>query len=286
LAEKAVFRFVPEAATRVADLSTGTAHIVTEIPVDQVGEVEASGNLALSSPILGTAFVRIATDTPPFDDPLVGQALNHAIDVQAIAGALVGEGATRLASVFPDPRGLGFDPSIEPFTYDPDRARELLSEAGYADGFEAAIEIVSGSRVDVVESMVAYLAEVGIQLSIVSSDLAAFNQGWPDEAAPPLRYATWRPFYDPQSFLQLVIDSIGYLSRYTNPDADALVREGSQAATNEERQAVYSELGRELQEFPAAIYLWNLVSTYGISGELTSWEPRGDEYVVPVTGLN
>lgn len=283
LAERAVFRFVPEAATRVADLSTGAAHIVTDVPADQLPEVEASGNLAVSSPILGTALVRIATDVAPFDNPLVGQALNHAVDVQAIADALVGEGSNRIASIFPDARGLGFNPSLEPFAYDPDRARELLTEAGYADGLDAEIETVTGSRVDIVESIVAYLADVGIRLSIVTSDLAAFNQGWADDTAPALRYATWRPFYDPQTFLQLVINSEGFLSRYANPDADALIAEGAQASTNEERQALYEELGRELQEIPAAIYLWNLVSNYGVSPDLTGWQPRGDEYVLPVS---
>lgn len=284
LAERVVFRFVPEAATRVADLSTGAAQIVTDVPSDQIAEIETSGNVALSAPILGTAFVRIATDVAPFDDPRVGQALNHAIDVQAIADALVGEGARRIASVFPDPRGLGFNEALQPFAYDPDKARALLAEAGYADGFEAQIETVSGSRIDVVEAIVGYLAEVGVRLSIVTSDLAAFNQGWPDEAAPPLRYATWRPFYDPQTFLQLVIASEGYLSRYTNPDADALVQEGATSPDNEDRQAVYETLGEELQRFPAAIYLWNLISTYGVASDLEGWEPRGDEYVLPVSG--
>jgi peptide/nickel transport system substrate-binding protein len=282
LAEQAIFRFVPEAATRVADLSTGAAHIVADVPTDLIPEVEAAGHTALTAPILGTAFVRIATDAEPFDDPRIGQALNHAIDVQAIADALVGEGARRLSSVFPDPRGIGFDPSLDPFPYDPDRARELLSEAGYADGFDAEIEIVAGSRVDVVESIVAYLADVGVRLSIVSSDLASFNQGWPDGSAPPLRYATWRPMYDPQSYLRLLIDSEGFLSRYINPAADELVRQGAVEPDPEKRADIYHDLGRELQAFPAAIYLWNLISTNGVSKDVVGWSPRGDEYIVPV----
>lgn len=282
MAERVVFRFVPEAATRVADLSTGAAHIIAEVPVDQIEAVEASGHVALSSPILGTAFVRIATGVEPFDDPRVNQALNHAVDVQAIADALVGEGANRLGSIFPDPRGLGFDESLEPFAYDPERARELLAEAGYPDGFDAEFEMVAGSRSDVVESIVAYLAEVGVRISIVSSELAAFNQGWPDESAPPLRYATWRPFYDPQSFLSLVIHRDGFLSRYENPVVADLIDDGSVAPSPEEREAIYHELGRELQANPAAIYLWNLVSTYGVNSEVTGWRPRGDEYIIPV----
>lgn len=286
LAEKVIYRFVPEAATRVADLATGAAHIVADIPADQIAAIEASGNVALTAPILGTAFVRIATDAAPFDDPRVGQALNLAVDVQAIAEALVGENANRLASVFPDPRGLGFDESLEPFAFDPDRARELLAEAGYADGFDAEIETVSGTRVDVVESIVAYLADVGVRLSIVSSDLAAFNQGWPDEGAPQLRYATWRPMYDPHTFLQLVIEPDGFLSRYTNTAAGDLVRKGAVAPGDEERERLYQDLGRELQDVPAAIYLWNLVSTVGINSGLSGWTLRGDEYVLPVRSAN
>jgi len=282
LAERVVFRFVPEAATRVADLATGAAHIIAEVPADQIDAVESSGHVALSAPILGTAFVRIATGVEPFDDPRVNRALNHAVDVQAIADALVGEGANRLASVFPDPRGLGFDESLEPFTYDPDRARELLAEAGFEDGFDAEFEMVAGSRSDVVESIVAYFGDVGVRVSIVSSELAAFNQGWPDDSAPPLRYATWRPFYDPQSFLGLVIHRDGFLSRYENPVAAELIDDGSVAPSAEERAAIYHELGRELQENPAAIYLWNLVSTYGVNRDVTGWRPRGDEYIIPV----
>jgi peptide/nickel transport system substrate-binding protein len=282
LAERVVFRFVPEATTRVADLSTGAAHIVAEIPTDQIVAIQQAGHTALSEPILGTAFVRIATGVAPFDDSRVCQAINHAVDVQTIADALVGEGAHRLAGIFPDPRGLGFDGSLQPFSFDPDRARTLLADAGLADGFDTEIEIVAGSRSDVVESIVAYLADVGVRLSIVTSELAAFNQGWPDDTAPPLRYATWRPFYDPQSFLRLVIDSDGFLSRYENPAADELVRAGATAPTYEEREGIYHDLGREMQEHPAAIYLWNLVSTYGVNRDLTGWRPRGDEYVIPV----
>src|SRR5699024_5085168 len=154
--------------------------------------------------VLGTAFIRIATDVEPFDDPRVRQALNHGVDVQAIADALGGPGASRLASFFPDSRGLGYDETLEPFGYDPDRARALLAEAGFDDGIDGEIEVVAASRTDVVEAVVAQLEEIGVRLEIVVTELAAFNQGWPDSSSPALRYASWRPMYDPHSFLSLV----------------------------------------------------------------------------------
>ena len=282
MAERVVYRFVPEAATRVADLSTGQAHIIAEIPPDQIAGIEQGGHAAITSSMLGTAFIRIASDVPPFDDPRVAQALNYAVDVQTIADVLIGPKARRLASVFPDPRGLGFDEALNPFSFDPDRAKALLAEAGLGEGIDAELEIVAGSRLDVVEAVVAQLADVGVRLTIVSSELAAFNQGWPDAEAPALRFATWRPMYDPFTFLRLVISSAGFLSRYSNPKADGLITAAAIEPIADAREAIYHGLAREMQTHPAAIYLWNLVSTVGVSSAITGWEPRGDEYLLPL----
>ncbi len=282
IADRVVYRFVPEAATRVADLSTGMAHIIAEIPLDQVAGIEQGGNTAITSAMLGTSFIRIATDVEPFGDPRVGRALNHAVDVQSIADALVDPAARRLASVFPDARGIGFDETLEPFAYDPDKARDLLAEAGLANGIDAQLQVVAGSRTDVVEAIAAQLAEVGVRLEIVSTELAAFNQDWPNPEAPALRFATWRPMYDPFTFLRLVVHSEGFLSRYDNPVADELINAGAVEPLPDAREAIYQELGRELQENPAAIYLWNLVSTVGVSSDVRGWQPRGDEYILPL----
>ena len=280
LAERVIYRFVPEATTRVADLSTGQAHIIDAVPQDQLAAVADGGNTAVTSPVLATSFIRIATDAAPFDNPLVNQALNYAVDVQAIAEALVSPEAKRLASVFPDERGLGFDPSLEPFPYDPDRARELLAEAGYADGFETEIQVVASSRTDVLEAIAVQLADVGITATIVTSELAAFNQDWPNPEAPALRYATWRPMYDPFTFVRLVVNSEGFLSRYSNPTADALIREAAIEPDNTVRDATYQELAHVLQEEPGFIYLWNLVNNLGVASSLEGWTPRGDDFVL------
>lgn len=282
LAERVTYRFVPDSTTRVADLTTGTAHIVSDIPQDQLPAIEEAGHDVVTTPILGTTFIRIATDTPPFDDARVRQALNYGVDAQEIADALVGPEARRLASVFPDSRGMGFDEELEPFPYDPDRARELLADAGHEEGFDAEIEIVATSRTDVVEAIVAQLADIGVRLTIVSSELAAFNQAWPDDQAPPIRYATWRPLYDPHSYLSLLIHSGGFLSRFSNPDVDALIDAGAAEPDADARAEIYRDLGRYLQEEPAAIYLWNVTAQYGVASDLEGWTPRGDEYVLPL----
>jgi peptide/nickel transport system substrate-binding protein len=126
IAKRVVFRFVSEAATRVADLQSGTAQIVRGVPPDQIQQVDDAGQQVLQVPQSSVAFVRIATDTPPFDDVRVRQAINYAVDVDAIRDALLAGTGRRLPNIFV-PGGLGYDESLAPYSYDPDKAKSLLS---------------------------------------------------------------------------------------------------------------------------------------------------------------
>ncbi|MGC4190108.1 MAG: ABC transporter substrate-binding protein [Thermomicrobiales bacterium] len=280
LADRVTYRFVPEAATRIADLSTGAARIVTSVPLDQRDAISDAGAEPVIEPILGTSFLRIATDAKPFDDPRVCQALNYAIDVETIAATLVAPESHRLAALYPDPRGLGFDPDLAPFAYDPDKARALLSEAGLADGFATTLQFAATEKADALEAIASYLGDVGIHVTLEAVELAAFNQAWPDTSAPPIRYASWRPLYDPHSLLSLMYLSTGYLSRYNNPAVDKLILAAAAEPNVQARTDLYRQLGREMQVSPGAVYLWNIVSGYGVAPDALAWSPRGDDYTI------
>ncbi len=280
MADRVTYRFVPEASTRVADLASGAAQIVTELPIDQLGAVEQAGGEVVEPPIVGSAWIRIATDVEPFTDPRVRLAINHAVDVQAIADALVSTQSRRLGSLFPDERSIAFNDELAPYAYDPDRARSLLAKAGIADGFETELEMTAGGRADIAEAIVAQLAEVGIRARIVATEIAAFNETWADPSSPPLRMATWSPLYDPHTLLSLVFHGEGFLSRYENVEVDRLIDDAASEADAKVRGALYRELSRAMHEDPPALFLWNLASAYGVSDVAASWTPRGDEYVI------
>ena len=281
IANQVVYRFVPEVATRIADLSTGTSNLITEIPAGQLPAVDESGANAVEAAVVGSSFIRIATDSAPFDDSLVRQALNHAIDVQAIGEALVSPEATRLASLFPDQRSMAFNPDLEPYSYDPELSRLLLSDAGFADGFETQLEVTSGARVDVAEAIAAQLAEVGITVRITVAEYTDFNATWNEVAAPALRMATWSPLYDPHTLLSLVFASDGFLSRYANPEVDALIQSAAGEVDQAARAAIYRDLAALMHKDAPAVYLWNLTAGYGVADAASAWQPRGDEYVLP-----
>lgn len=281
LAERIRFRVVSDSSTRVADLATGTANLIDGVPGEQRDAVEQSGGTIEEAAILGTMFLRIATDTPPFDDPRVCQAINHAVDVSTIASALVGTESRRLASLYPDARSIGFDPELTPFAFDPDVARRLLADAGHADGFDVRLEFVGGERDDALEAIAANLADVGINVSIESVDLATFNGTWTEPESAPLRLVSWRPVYDPHTLLSLMFASTGPLTRHRDARADELIQEAGREPDPARRAELYRELGRHFQEAPPALFLWNLTSIYGVRDFGTGWSPRGDDYVIP-----
>ncbi len=283
LAEAVRFRVAPEATTRVADLLSGTAQIVRGVPIDQVPAVEQTATVVVQ-PISGVAFVRVPTDVTPFDDVRVRQALNYAIDVDAIVAALLDGHGARLPNVFVE-GGLGWEPDLKPYPYDPERARALLAEAGLAKGFETRMAYTTTEKEDLVAAIAGQLGDVGIQVALESVETATFNATWKDPESAPLRYLTWRPMFDPYTLLSLLVSSTGFLSRYDNPNAQKLIEAGATETDAKVRADIYRQLGRTLRDEPAAIYLMQLTSFYGVADETPPWTPRADDYIIP-TGVD
>ena len=132
-----IFRPVAEASTRLAELLTGEADIVMDISPEDIDMVEEDENVHIAAvdskrvPFLG---LDLLPDGPEFlKDVRVRQALNYAVDVDAIIDTILSGYATRVATVYRTDF-IGYDETLEPYSYDPDKAIELLAEAGYGEG--------------------------------------------------------------------------------------------------------------------------------------------------------
>jgi peptide/nickel transport system substrate-binding protein len=280
IANLVTYRFVPEPSTRVADLLSGSAGIIRTIP-DQVQPIEDGGATVLTQPISGTAFVRIATDVEPFSDPKVRQAVNHAVDVDGIVEALLLGNGQRLANFFVD-GGLGYDPNLAPFPYDPEKAKSLLAEAGLGDGFSTQLEHTTDTNPDLIAAIAGQLGEIGIKVEVQPVDQAAFNQTWKEGA--PLRFVTWRPLFDPYTLISLLVSNQGFLSRYGSDAAQPLIDAAAVEPDPAKRAETYQQLGKVLQDDPAAIYLYNLTALYGSAADVPEWTLRPDDYIIATTG--
>lgn len=282
VAERVQYHFVPDATTRVANLLAGDTHLVTDVPFDVLTTLMQTEAEVISQELVGSAWIRIATDTEPFSDARVRQALNMALDVESFAGALIYEESHRLASIHPGQASMGFDPALAPYAHDPEAAKALLEEAGVGDGFDTILQVTTSTQQSIAEAIAAQWEEIGISVEIQAADYATFNADWSDPAAPPLKMATWSPLYDPHTLLSLVWASDGVLSRYDNPEADQLIMDAASEPDRDTRAELYQELANVMFEDAAGVWLWNQVAVYGLSQDVPGWSPRPDEWVLPL----
>ncbi|MCL7455551.1 MAG: ABC transporter substrate-binding protein, partial [Anaerolineae bacterium] len=143
-----VWRTIPEADARLAALETGEVDIALQIPPSLIDLVTDNPDLRLAR-ALGTRTFYLLFDNvssgigTPLEDQRVRLAMIHAIDRQAIVDAVF-RGNGKVLATTVGPTQFGWDPSFEPLPYDPDKARQLLAEAGYPDGQAMLVSKPSG----------------------------------------------------------------------------------------------------------------------------------------------
>ncbi len=125
------FRFISEPATQISSLQSGEIDIATDVTPRSSAGLASSPNVAVRT-VSGnkTVFVSLNTLEGPLADKRVRQALNYAVDKQAIADQLYAGLAKPLGQMYA-PSVFGYSKSVEPYPYDPERAKQLLAEAGY-----------------------------------------------------------------------------------------------------------------------------------------------------------
>ena len=265
------FRVVPEPATRVMMLEAGEAHAVSLQPQDvEVLEDHPSIHI-LRTPINRIEYLGFNTQVYPLDNRLVRQALTKAINREDIFYGLAG-GMGDIATHVLAPNVL-FAPdadSIDGFDFDPEGARELLAQAGYADGFELNLLLSHGNTVRslTAEYIQHALAQVGVTVNINLLEWGAFLDaidvgehdmyllGWTQGTGDP-DLSIW-PLYHSSMH-----GPGGNTVFYTNPRVDQLLEQGRATVDPAVREAVYHELIDIIVYDAAHVFLWHPGSQMG-----------------------
>ena len=170
------FRFIPENGTRLAALEAGEVMVVNNVPPDQISRLRANPNLrVIISPTNRVIFIALRTDRKPFNDKRVRQALNYAIDREALSKGIMGGLAPIAKAPLPE-SVFGAHPSLPPYQYDPERAKKLLVEAGAA-GTPFSLGVPNGRYLldkQVGEAIAGYLEAVGLQVKFESPLWSSF----------------------------------------------------------------------------------------------------------------
>jgi peptide/nickel transport system substrate-binding protein len=194
-----ILRPIPEMATQLAELLSGGVDIITNVPPDQVPLVRESKNARISTaPSLRVAFLQFDADgragSTPLQNVKVRMALNHAIDVDGMIKHILGGLAVRTPTGL-NPMSFGFDKTIKPYPYDPEKARQLLREAGHPQGFTMNLASYGGTVLSVdqiVQAISGDLSKVGIKVaSRHYEDTATFSKLWATGKLKDSVLASW-----------------------------------------------------------------------------------------------
>lgn len=218
-----------------------------------------------NQPQVSTIYIAINTTAAPFDNVKVRQALNHAIDKQRIIQLLNGRG-TVANQVLP-PLMPGYDSSYTGYDYNPDKAKALLAEAGFADGFETSIECIAvDPQPKLCESFQQDLAKIGITLNI--NTLAAPNVI--DDAGNGKTPLTWsgglawiQDYPDPDDFYAPILGCDSNVpggwnwSRYCNEEVHAKSLELLGMTDRNARMEAYKPLFKTLMDDAVWVPVYN-----------------------------
>ena len=300
LVDRVTFRPIPDVSTRLNELVTGGVDLIQDPAPDQLDQVEAAGGRI---PTIGDArrymiFLSVdgkgalaedpnktpaqATALEALAKPAVREALNLAVDRQAIIDTLLQERGAKMTGLFVE-GDLGYDPTVEPFAYDPDRAKQLLADAGYPDGFEVDLDVCTCDRSDLPEAVVGELAKIGVRATIRPFEVTQFNADWGAGKQNPMRAARLG-FSDMNVYLQLWIKTGGPLSRFSDPEIDALIDDQQAEYDEAKRAAILKEIGVKARAAAPAIFLWSSPLLYGVGKAIPTWEPHLLGYL-PVVGV-
>ncbi len=159
----------PDAYTRVQAVIADQLDIAMSIGPDEVAVIENAGGIGLDWPTAALWAINFHHGRgTPLDDVRVREALNLAINRRQLVDALL-DGKPALPTQAATPNAYGYDPALPPIPYDPERARSLLSDAGYPDGFSFVVQGVVGSGANdaAMYQLVAQdLAAVGVTMEI------------------------------------------------------------------------------------------------------------------------
>jgi len=184
-ADKLVMMIVKDQATRMAALRTGKIDLMMDVNWRQFENLKKTNpQLQWKSRLHTSAFMlALRMDTKPFDDIRVRRALNMAVNRQEIIDAYYGGNAILYHYPFPPTFDFVHTPleklpptAKELFTYNPEKAKKLLSEAGYPNGFAFKAQISSANKdqLNIAEMVVAYLARVGVKLELETMNYSSW----------------------------------------------------------------------------------------------------------------
>jgi peptide/nickel transport system substrate-binding protein len=280
--ERLVVRFISEPSTRVAELQAGRVDIAQNVPISLAESVERAPGVrieAVGSPTVSS--LRFNHCEAPTDDLLVRQAIAHAVDRDGIIEAILEGYGTPIAS-FQSSMSFGYDPALEAYPYDPERARALLAEAGVGANTPIQIDFIGTDAIfrEVAQAVASMLEAVGLQPNLVTHETNTYyNDMVPNNRVGGLYYSGWGGW-------TLDFDNTAYLlyrtGQFWNPcfsseEIDRLLEEQRQTYDQGEREVALRRVAELAHELLVDLPLYQHQNLWGVAERVEGFVAPADD---------
>ncbi|MQA01955.1 MAG: ABC transporter substrate-binding protein [Streptosporangiales bacterium] len=274
--------FIPENSTRLTSLKSGEVDLTWTIPPDQMESMKGSVDLDISSvPSFVYYFNWFNCGRKPFTDKRVRQAMWHALDVRKIVNSLFKDTADVIKAPIPS-TVFGYAEQ-QPYEYDPAKAKQLLADAGYPNGFSTSLmwpRNMSPEIKSLAESFTTYWKKIGVKVKLEELEQAAWlkrllDLDW-DMDLQTNGVTTGDADYTLGRLYTTDANRLGY----SNKELDDILHSARSATDQQERKALYRKACKILWEDAPGIYPVQLNSTYGMRTGIKGFEPSPDNQPV------
>lgn len=278
---------MPEVAARITALGTGEVDVVSSIPPDQVSSIEGQEGIEFTQdPGYLYYFIWFNNNEEPFDDVRVRQAMWHAVDVEGIVADLYGDGAVPATAPIPQAAFGATDNGA--YEYDPERARELLAEAGYADGFQTSMHWPreGGPNIrSLAQAFISAWADVGIEVEPLEKERATWLEdfgslNW-DLNLQTNATATGDADFTLNRLYTCEADRLGYC----NPELDEVLDQARTSLDPQERLEYYAQANEIMWEDAPGIFPADLMNNLAYGSQVQGLElpPTNRPYFASVS---
>ncbi len=250
--ERLVFVITPEPSVRYQKLKNGECHLIIEPSPADIDAMKKEARIKLLSEAgLNVGYLAMNVKKKPFDNRLVREAINHALNKEAYIKAIY-HGHAKVAKNPLPPTIWSYNEDIKGYDYNPEKARALLKKAGYPKGFETEIWTLPVTRPynpngkKMGEMMQEDLAKVGIKVKLVSFDWPTYLKKSREGEHQMIQMGWTGDNGDPDNFLAVLLGCAGVeagsnLARWCNKDFESLIEKAKLSTNVEERTKLYEK---------------------------------------------
>ncbi|MFC1491558.1 ABC transporter substrate-binding protein, partial [Nitrospinota bacterium] len=284
-----IIRIIPEPTTRVSALVAGDVDAINNVPPQLVSMVKANPKYRLVTGPSGRtcSVIMIVKPGAPWYDARVRKALNYAVDKKAILRHVL-RGNGRIISTNVGPNSYGSDPALKPYPYDPARAKKLLAEAGYPNGFDVDFIVPLGRYImgkETAEAISGQLEKVGVRAKVSPLEWGAYNRRsrvrWKEGVKAFWTYSCRMDMYLHAEFMYAgQIISRSSRGGFRDKAVDKIINDARSETDDAKRLRKYQKINRLIYEkYVPLIFLYQTDQIHAKNKRI-DWKPRPNETVL------